>query len=529
MADGIAIDFVSPLPPVRSGISDYSLDLLPYLDPLSDLRVVRLPDQVLSETVEQRWHPVSADQTGSGGRLPLYQVGNNRYHEEVVALARERPGVVVLHDVVLHHLLVESTLGRSHLEPYLDRLEADHGWVGRQAAKARRWGELGQAAMFGLAANRDLLRSQRGVLVHSRWALERVKDDVPDLPILQIPMGIPLPGLPKPEAGLDFRRRLGLDEQVPLIGSFGFQTPIKRTARVIEALNEPELKTAHLLVAGEVSPVLDLASVAAAFGVRDRVHIAGFLDYSAFEAAIAACDLCINLRYPTAGETSASLLRVLALGRPAIVSDYAYGAELPDSVVVKVPLGDGEVAAIASRVGSLLTDRDALEEMSHEARRYVEAEHDPTQAARALVEACEGFRHLEPVGPRPPNLDPPSTLVWRRISADLVVEGSDPPWVEGGARALSVRVTNHGSARWLPTRSGAGGIMVKVHWRSDPWSDEINESWVELPHELGPGESYSWSIRTRRPPGASMLVVEPHVQEIAGFNSLGGPQWVRFL
>ncbi|MEJ2084542.1 MAG: glycosyltransferase, partial [Acidobacteriota bacterium] len=271
------------------------------------------------------------------------------------------------------------------------------------------------------------------------------------------------------------------------------------------------------------------ASVARTHGVQDRVHTTGFLDYSSFEAAIAACDLCINLRYPTAGETSASLLRVLALGRPAVVSDYAYGAELPDSVVVKVPLGDGEVAAIGSRVGALLEDRIALEEMSHSARKYVEAEHDPAQAARALVDACKAFRHLEPLGWQQPTVEAPSTLVWRQISAELVVEGSDPPWVEGRARVLNVRVVNHGPARWLATRSGAGGIMVKVHWRSDPWSDERNESWVELPHALGPGESYSWSIQTRRPPGASMLVVEPHVKEIAGFNSLGGPKWVRFL
>ena len=74
----------------------------------------------------------------------------------------------------------------------------------------------------------------------------------------------------------------------------------------------------------------------------------GFLDYRDFEAAIGACDLCTNLRYPTAGETSASLLRVLALGRPVVVSDYAQMAELPDEVVVKAPLGEDEVEALVN-------------------------------------------------------------------------------------------------------------------------------------------------------------------------------------
>jgi glycosyltransferase involved in cell wall biosynthesis len=529
MAQAIAIDYVSPLPPVRSGISDYSRDLLPYLEDLCDLRVIRLNDQPLAAELVQRWQPVDSDQTGLDNRLALYQVGNNRYHEVVVALAVERPGVVVLHDVILHHLLVESTLGRSELDPYLQRLEADHGWVGCYAAKARRWGELGQAAMFGLTANRSLLRSQKGVLVHSHWALDRVREDDPDLPVRWVPMGIPLPPRLDLDAGVAFRQRLGLDKEAQLIGSFGFQTPIKRTEKVIEALAQPGLEQTHLLIAGEVSPVLDFEAVAAEAGVSDRVHSTGFLDYSEFEDAIAGCDLCVNLRYPTAGETSASLLRVLALGRPAIVSDYAHGAELPDTVAVKVPLGDGEVEALAGQVGRLLRDRARLDAMSRSAREYVERENDPRQAAAAVVEACQEFQTLEPNGYSIPALPPPSTLVWRQIAAELHVDGGRPPWPEGSSRKLRIRLVNHGPARWLATIRGTGGVMVQIHWRVDPWSEEQNAEWIYLPHDIEPGESYDCEISTRRPIGASMLVIEPHLKGIAGFNALGGPKWLRFL
>ncbi len=529
MAKAIAIDYVSPLPPVRSGIADYSLDLLPFLRPLCDLRVIRLSDQPMEEELVQTWRPVDAHLTGQDDRLPLYQVGNNRYHESVVALALESPGVVVLHDVILHHLLVESTLGRAELEPYLDRLEADHGWVGHLAAKARRWGDLGQAAMFGLSANRSLLRSQKGVLVHSRWALERLKEEDPELAVSQVPMGIPLPPLPDRNAGSSFRQHLGLGDQVPLIGSFGFQTPIKRTEKVIEALAKPGLEETHLLIAGEVSPVLDFESAASRAGVSDRVHNTGFLDYADLEAAIAACDLCVNLRYPTAGETSASLLRVLALGRPAIVSDYASGAELPDSIAVKVPLGAGEVEAIATQVGRLLEDRSGLEDMSRLARRFVETENSPSRAAEAVIDACSQLRSRDPLESERPTHTPPTTLIWRSISADLEVEGSETPWPEGVARDLDIRLVNHGPARWLATRRGRGGVMVQIHWRDDPWSQERSADWVYLPHELDPGESYDCTIRTRRPLGASMLVVEPHLKGVAGFNALGGPKWMRFL
>ena len=143
---------------------------------------------------------------------------------------------------------------------------------------------------------------------------------------------------------------------------------------------------AHLVIAGEVSPALDLEGDARRLGVADRVHITGFLGYSEFEAAISACDLCVNLRYPTAGETSASLLRVLAVGRPVIVSDFAQSAELPDDVVVKVPLGEAEVEVLSSRLGSLLGSRDRLHDMAEAARSYVRTNHDPAAAAECRRE-----------------------------------------------------------------------------------------------------------------------------------------------
>ena len=529
MSSGIAIDFVSPLPPVRSGISDYSADLLPALDRVCDLRVVRLPDQLVSPEMVDRWHPVESTETGHGGRLPVYQMGNNEYHEAVMELALERPGVVTLHDVILHHLLVEMTLGRAQLEPYMERLSVDHGWVGERAASARQWGELGQAAMFSLPAHRSLLRRQRGVLVHSQWAAQRILEDDAEIPVRRIPMGIPLPPEADREQGLVFRERIGVGPDTPLIGSMGFQTPIKRTGQVIAALGRPGMEEAHLLIAGEVSPVLDFEAAAAAAGVADRVHLTGFLDFQGFEQAIAACDLCVNLRYPTAGETSASLLRVLAVGRPAIVSDYAHSSELPENVVVKIPLGDGEVEELANRVGGLLADRPRLQSMSQAARKYIEQEHEPDRAARAMAAACAELSEMQPLGDKAPEPLAPSTLVWRELSGSLEVRGSDPPWPEGEARNLEIRLTNHGPSRWLPTVAGQGGVMIELEWRQSPWRPPDSQQWIELPAEIGPGEWRDFEIRIRRPVGAEMLVVEPHLEGVSGMNVLGGPKWVRFL
>ena len=526
----LRLDYVSPLPPVRSGIADYSLDLLPHLAPLCDLRVIRLPGQEVAPEVAERWSPVDAAQMAGSGRLPLYHMGNNRHHESVLALALEQPGVVVLHDLVLHHLLIEATLGKEEvLEPYLERLRADHGWVGEVAAEARQWGELGQAPMFELAAHRTLLRRQRGVLVHSRWAAERLREEDPDFAVRHVAMAMPLPERLDAAAGRELRERLGLPLDAPLLGSFGFQTPIKRTDVVVEALARPELEEAHLLIAGELSPALDIAGRARELGVEDRVHVTGFLPYEDFEAAIAACDLCVNLRYPTAGETSASLLRVLAVGRAAIVSDYAQFAELSDEAVLKIPLGDDEAPTLAATAGRLLADRSALEAMGEAARDYVQSRHDPAAAAEQVVAACRELEKLDPPGDAAVIEAPPSTLTWRVLPGELEVSGWEDGWLEGTRRRLTIELKNRGIGRWLATRHDPGGVLVELQWRDEPWGETIAQDWLQLPTDLDPGQSRTMEIELRRPLGAGALIVEPHVKGVAGFNKLGGPRQILEL
>lgn len=510
----LRLDYVSPLPPVRSGIADYSADLLPRLaerQEIAELRVVRLPEQPVAAAVEERWRPVAAEETGRDGRLPLYQMGNNPYHEGVLDLALERPGVVTLHDLVLHHLLVELTLSRGVLEPYLQRLERDHGWIGRAVGTTRRWGGYTDAGLFALPAHRTLLRRQRGVLVHSAWAASVIAEDDPEVAVRTVPMGVPLPadaGPPGGPAAREARRRLGLPETAPLLGSFGFQTPIKRTVAAVRALARRELAGVHLLVVGEASPQVDLAGEAERAGVAERVHVTGFVDAATFQRALAACDLALNLRYPTAGETSASLLRLLAAGRGAVVSDYAQFRELPAEAVVRVPLGDGEEEELARRAAALLADPERLRAMGRSARAHVASEHAPERASAAIAAACAELAGMEPPGDRPAAPPPPTSATWGRLDGALAVEGAEAPWAAGERRRLILRVANRGAARWLAARRGPGGVAFEVRLTAGGEPVDRHRPWVPLPRDLAPGEEVAVPLSLRRPPGRARLAVE---------------------
>jgi glycosyltransferase involved in cell wall biosynthesis len=517
----LRLDYLSPLPPVRSGISDYSVDLLPHLAAHADVRVLRLPGQPIEPELEARWRPAPAELAGQGGRIPLYHMGNNRYHEGVWNLARERPGVVVLHDLVLHHFLLDRTVGRGQFEPYREGLERDHGWIGRAAALPVRWGAFGTAAQFALPANRSLLRRQRGVAVHGRWAAGVLAEDDPELAIAVVPMGIPLPPAASAGLGLRFRRAWRIPESAPLIGSFGFQTPIKRTEVAVRALARPELARVRLLIAGEPSPYANYEKLAAELGVGDRVFVTRFLPFAEMEAAIAATDLCLNLRYPTAGETSASLLRILAVGRPVVVSDYGEFGELPDEVAVRVRLGEGEEESFALRLAELLSGgRETLARMGANARRHVAERHDPERAAQALVAAVTSLAGREPPGDSPPRVEPASSAFHFEGAGEIRVEGLEG-WRAGGRARLGVVVRNRGRERWLPSHEVPGGVIFEVQLREGAVDLYAGRPWLALEREVAPGEERRFELELRRPLARGRLLIKPTVALTLGNRPFG--------
>jgi glycosyltransferase involved in cell wall biosynthesis len=106
-------------------------------------------------------------------------------------------------------------------------------------------------------------------------------------------------------------------------------------------------------------------------------------------ALLAATDVCVCLRHPTMGETSGIAIRSLSLGRPLVVSDVGWFAELPDAVAAKVPTGEHEVSVLAETLGRLLADEAAREGMGSAARALAVGEHDVERVADAYAAALE--------------------------------------------------------------------------------------------------------------------------------------------
>ncbi len=347
------VAFFSPLPPSKSGIADYSQTLIEHLKPLVDLAVFS-----------------SAADAGDCD-LALYQVGNNAHHDFVYEAALRRPGVVVLHEANLHHLLAALTIQRKDWDGYLRELEYNGG------AEALAYGQRVKALeaapdYAGVPMTRRILESARGVIVHSQFMVEEVRRAGFTGPVGRIPHGAWIPA----DKRMAYRERLGIDETTPLIGAFGFLKPYKRIAESLRAFRrlvkvEPQ---ARLILVGEEHPDFPVRSLIRTLDLTERVRVIGFAPIEDFNGYMAATDIVLNLRYPTVGESSGSMLRALGLGKAAIVSDAGGFREFPDDVCLKTPVDATEEDVLFEYLNLLVSRPEIARSLGERARCYAERE-----------------------------------------------------------------------------------------------------------------------------------------------------------
>jgi glycosyltransferase involved in cell wall biosynthesis len=316
------IAVLTPLPPTRSGVAHYASMLLPALAMRAEVRAFDSLEGYRREDFD----------------AVIYQLGNNPHHEVMYAEAMREPGVVVLHDLVLHHLVVEMTIARGDVDGYVAAMEANHGPAGAAWAHGRAAGLHTELANFLMPASIDVSRRSKAVIVHNQYARERLQSFGVATPIHVVPH----PYVPETRTfdRAALRAGLGFTPDTRVIGFFGFLTSAKRAEVVLEAFRIAREKDSRLalLIVGEPAPNIDVSALQ-----REGIVTTGYVADDDFPAYYAVADRCVNLRYPSAGETSGTLIRAFDAGKPVAVSNYAQFAELPEDCVFKVPLGDGEI------------------------------------------------------------------------------------------------------------------------------------------------------------------------------------------
>lgn len=350
------IAFFSPLPPAKSGIADYSAVLLDHLRNFAEVEAFA--------SRPERFDPSNYDAI-------IYQLGNNPYHTFVYEMAMEHPGVVVLHEANLHHLIADLTIRRGDWDAYLRDVEINAGEEARAFAE-RHVKTLEMGPDYDIPMLKPVLARSRGAIVHSAAVENELRGLGYEGPVAKIPHGAWLVDADR----LAYRARLGLNERIPLIGIFGFLKPYKRIAESLRAFSRlirlaPE---ARMILVGEAHPELPLESMIATLNLSAHVRHFGFTPIEDFNGYLGACDVILNLRYPTVGESSGTLLRALGMGKAVIVSDVGSFREYPDQICLKAPVDASEEDHLFEYMSLLVSRPEIAQALGARARAWVEKE-----------------------------------------------------------------------------------------------------------------------------------------------------------
>ena len=382
------VAFFSPLPPAKSGIADYSAALLERLH----------TSTLVVETFTSK--PAAFD--ASRYDVCVYQLGNNPYHGFVYEAALEHAGVVVMHEANLHHLIADLTINRNDWDGYVREVGRNHGADAEEYAE--RYVRTRQRAPdYSLAMMRSVLSRSRGAIVHSDAVGAELRAQGYEGPIARIPHG----AWTEPVDRMSYRARLGpsmgLDERTPLIGVFGFLKPYKRIAESLRAFRRlvRAVPGARMILVGEAHSELPLSSLITSMGLEHHVRHLDFVPIEDFNGYLGACDIVLNLRYPTVGESSGTLQRALGMGKAVIVSDVGSFRELPDDVCLKVPVDATEEEHLFEYLNLLATRPTVRCALGDRARAWAERECSWDVVARKYTEFLEsvtqGSEWREPV------------------------------------------------------------------------------------------------------------------------------------
>lgn len=382
--------YVSPFPPQKSGISDYSEVLVYALKDYFDITLLTDKYKLSNEAMYQDFSVL----VYSGQEIDfekydyiIYNIGNNpQFHSYIYELCLQHPGLVILHDCVLYYLIVGFYEARKTVYSKIYEIGGSDAITVikramRENKKSLRRKELLEYKHIAplLPLNKELAMSGNKIMVHSDYARKMIEPYVPERKNLRKINLIKQTG-----SNVTFmsKEKLFSKYHIPMdafvIASFGYIAQTKLNDLVCDAVSnlskEIDKKICYVMV-GEgnfVNSYID----------NKQIFKTGYTDLNEFNSFIKYADVVANLRYPSMGETSAAMIRIMEYGKPSIIVRDAWFSELPEDCVVFLEpqkLGD-----LAAELKHLITDEDYRNGIGERAKQYVDSYHSEEIICREI-------------------------------------------------------------------------------------------------------------------------------------------------
>ena len=376
--------YVSPFPPLKSGISDYSVILVDALKSRYDITLY-VDDYDLADVDKIKEFPILKHGKDSvvwdSYDYIIYNIGNNPYfHDYIYEACIEHPGMVILHDLVLYYMFIgyyqkrNCLYSRIYEQEGLELLLKIKEYVKKEKKDLLQIKGIASEFPF----HKELLESGNKIMVHSQYAFDRVKQYTNKVKkinmIQQVAESFELIKKDK------LYKKYGIPTDAIVITSFGIVAETKLNHIACEVVRNiaKEKKVCYVMV-GEGEYVNCYV---------DNKHIfkTGYVDMDEFDSFIVHSDIVLNLRHPSMGETSAALIKILQMGKACIINDEGWFAEIPADCAVKLPI-DNIKEDLEQKLTLLIDDVQRRKQIEQNAEQYIKAEY----STKKIIDDIERF------------------------------------------------------------------------------------------------------------------------------------------
>jgi len=378
--------YASPFPPMKSGISDYSEILVDGLNRYFDITLLidnyRLSNKKLYMDYEVKIFGKNKINFNNY-EYKIYNIGNNpHFHSYIYACAIKYPGLVIMHDFSIYYLVVGYYQNKENFFSKIYEISGSEGLYHIKKVIKRKEDLLNVKHLSSqLPLNKEILLKSNKIMVHSLYSFNKIKDIVTNLnKVKKINMVEHL------DNSFNFisKKRLYKRFNIPLdkfiLASFGFIDHTKLNHLVCKTVKELNKTYDNIFVYVMVGEGHYVDSY-----LGDSIIKTGYVNIEEFNSFIFHCDLAFNLRYPSMGETSASLIRIMGAGKPCIVSDDAWFSELPNNVVYKIKNENAEEEILKLLEKFINNQKDFLK-VGENAKKYIKENHSIDKISKDIYE-----------------------------------------------------------------------------------------------------------------------------------------------
>lgn len=390
--------FVSPLPPLKSGIAEYSAQLLQPL--LKYYRIILITDQI--EVLDSRltddfpirepgWLLANHDLF----ERIIYHFGNSPIHRYMYDLLAFVPGIVVLHDF----FLLDGQGGWLSEAERREIIMRDHGMSALMDAPKL---ECRSPGVQHFPGNLEVLQSATDIIIHGeescrlaeKWYGPESAKTWHHIPHLRHAAEV------SHESRRDARSKLGFAKDDIVICSFGHIGETKLNLETLRALTRSQLASdsrIRLIFVGEAQEKYKamLLKVASQLPAA-QFHITGWVNTTSYEDHLQAADIAVQLRSKSRGETSGSVLDCMNYGLPTIVNAHGSMRDLDVDAVFTIDDPVDE-RVLASALEQLVVDTNLRSRISIRSKQIIAERHAPEACAnsyRMVIEHSVGaWRH----------------------------------------------------------------------------------------------------------------------------------------